>query len=190
MRKLHYTFTIIELLMVISIIVILAALLMPALRSARAQARKIDCAGNLKQIGAALYMYLDDYNGCITRGSSNSADNYASMLAPYLNVVKKSGIAWNMSGKVYICNSIPPEYTYSYAQNAWSGYTDSSKKYRNISDFTNPARIFFLCDGANQILFNDSYIDYFEPRHVGTGNCVFMDGHTGSKKVLSPSDMK
>jgi prepilin-type N-terminal cleavage/methylation domain-containing protein len=55
-------FTLIELLVVIAVIAILAAILFPVFAQAREKARQAACMSNLKQIGAAFAMYVEDYD--------------------------------------------------------------------------------------------------------------------------------
>lgn len=79
-------FTLIELLIVIAIIAILAAMLLPALNSAREKARAGMCISNLKQIGTACYNYAGDYNGYMPPLGSEGIleDRYASPWAKNL----------------------------------------------------------------------------------------------------------
>ena len=61
MKKLQNKFTLIELLVVIAIIAILAAILMPALSQARERGKAAQCTNNLKQIGLAIQLYVEDH---------------------------------------------------------------------------------------------------------------------------------
>jgi len=68
-------FTLVELLVVIAIIVILIAILLPVLIRAKQQAQQVVCASNLRQIGQAMTMYTNQFNGyfpaaVITTGSN------------------------------------------------------------------------------------------------------------------------
>ena len=65
-------FTLIELLVVIAIIAILAALLLPALQSARNRAKASACVNNLKQIAASFNVYCDNFDGWVPAYNVNA----------------------------------------------------------------------------------------------------------------------
>jgi prepilin-type N-terminal cleavage/methylation domain-containing protein/prepilin-type processing-associated H-X9-DG protein len=69
-------FTLIELLVVISIIAILMAILMPALRAARDQAKRVHCVSNVKTLSLAWFMYKDENDDKLV-GAMINDDSYA-----------------------------------------------------------------------------------------------------------------
>jgi prepilin-type N-terminal cleavage/methylation domain-containing protein/prepilin-type processing-associated H-X9-DG protein len=89
-------FTLIELLVVIGILAILAALILPALASAREASRRTSCISNLRQIGLAIHMYAEDSNGKIPFGPeappfTSPASFYPSTGAPTSLVSMRGG---------------------------------------------------------------------------------------------------
>ncbi len=82
-------FTLVEILVVVSIIAIMAAILMPVFFQARDSARRNTCASNQRQIGVALLTYSDDYGGClppsaITISYTGETRTWDQLLMPYV----------------------------------------------------------------------------------------------------------
>ena len=103
-------FTLIELLVVIAIIALLLSVLLPGLRKAKEQARKVICKSNLSQLGKAIEMYEMEYDNkrFAMRNNWSETDGYWwAKLAPYFQDSYKVD---DQEGKVIdalICPSAP-----------------------------------------------------------------------------------
>jgi len=180
--KKRMRFTLIELLMVISIIAILASLLLPALRNARMTSKQIKCAGNLKNVGLANLMYAGDYD-CLIPPPFYNPSNYYKV---YPQTLVKTGYVNDKSipNKFEVTaheNSVRntifkcPEYSYGYYNipvnyamftltllyfngaipapaSAWDGYYPSLKKIRK------PTETFMYLDPTRNDNFGIVYI--------------------------------
>ena len=82
-------FTLIELLVVMGIIGVLAAALLPAIQSARAAARRTQCASNLRQVGLAIIQYCDVNKGRFPRTTHDTEahNSWIYTLAPFMEDV-------------------------------------------------------------------------------------------------------
>lgn len=202
-------FTLIELLVVIAIIAILAAILFPVFARAREAARATSCRSNLKQLGTAMQMYVQDYD------QTYPSSWYGTAYGP------NTGYTWRIASLPYIknvqvfyCPSAPassktwdgsPAFTpnewnlhssYGYNQIHWDSTSPNllnPPSGRAEAVITSPAETILLAekqDAIDQIAFQPDTVYTYgnaEPlasrRHSEGSNFLFGDGHV---KWLKP----
>jgi len=102
-----HAFTLIELLVVIAIIAILAAILFPVFAQAREKARSITCLSNEKQIGLAITMYIQDYDGGYPQANDGGYVQWYNWVYPYVKNGEAGGTYYYGKGGLWNCPSFP-----------------------------------------------------------------------------------
>lgn len=196
-RKSCRDFTLIELLIVVSIIIILISILLPGLRTARNAAKRTVCANNLKQIGLGYVMYANDYNGFgvpMNDDDYYGGPNYYS--CTYCDFIKVNGTPCKLgylftggyvkNGEIFFCPVAISKYptminslttmTNWIAAGAPSG-TPAARIYitylsRDAEDgYGTSIR---LTGSVNKAIVSDIYPH--NPAHVNGFNVLYMDG--------------
>jgi prepilin-type N-terminal cleavage/methylation domain-containing protein len=87
--KVAAAFTLVEMLVVIGVLAILAALLLPALSRAKAKAQRTACMSNLRQINAGVRMYSDDaHDVAPSPGAAAAGTNFGNLYSAYKQLMK------------------------------------------------------------------------------------------------------
>lgn len=199
-------FTLIELLVVVAIVAILAAILFPVFARAREMARKTSCASNLRQLGMATLMYVQDHDGYFYPhrapvywfGRLDTATNPPTvyreegLLYPYMR-----------NFQIQLCPSFTgqPAYgrgTAGYGYNVVYLTAGFGAAGVNEAQIQRPAACALFADSAayanwlnppvlmetlsiwppsSTITFNYAVVQF---RHNGTANVVYADGHVRS----------
>jgi prepilin-type N-terminal cleavage/methylation domain-containing protein/prepilin-type processing-associated H-X9-DG protein len=181
-------FTLIELLVVIAVIAILAAILFPVFAQARQKARISSCLSNLKQLGAGLMMYAQDYDEMltphfdrfdplqVTRGLSVVGNKLKATWAPYVR--NEAVYRCPADTGIMATNWAIGETSYWYNPNV--GATGKSIAVAGDTPFLSQAGDLTRC-----LLIEDRWL----PAHSGSldtstwvCNVVFADGHAKNRR--------
>lgn len=180
-------FSLIELLVVISIIALLLTLLLPALKNARDMAKQIGCANNLKQMGVGNLSYSSDQDGFVSGQGA-----WYKGVAPYL----ENGKEWDQPtmapkknpGCVWSCPTDPSGLTY-YNQGTipawgapWAIYSDPyTYMPRKMIDYKLPSMKLYLIDASYYFMWYNAggfaLSGRLAQRHRKKSNVLFLDGH-------------
>lgn len=187
----HHGFSLIELLVVISIVAVLAGMLLPAVGMVKRQARSMTCQSNLRQIGMAATAYANEWDGLFPQYTgSNSEWHWHTGIGSYLDID-----AYPVAGNyvriapVLDCPGMPNDPA------SWKcGYQVNDHVYNGRKFFTRRSLFswghrdetnFFLC-GTGAVYFHDKWgfrTGGFGSWHNDSTNAVFLDGHTENRRI-------
>lgn len=194
-------FTLIELLVVIAIIAILAAILFPVFIRAKAQAAQTKCLGNLKQIGFATALYMDDNGSRFPVWWSPSSRGYGWFYS--VQKYARTKVVCKCPGDIYKASDYPVSYWKNSYTDYWSG-EQTSVAPPLLSGMVRQTSIVYIMDGPPQMdgahtwwgpprTWNGWGAQYqrlcadSEKRHNGGAAVLFIDWHV---KIVRPYDFK
>lgn len=200
-RKEKFQFSLIELLIVITIIVILAGILFPAFSKVRAKTIAIQCNSNMKQIGLILFIYSGDGNDYIIASSFGSTYWGRNLyIGGYFNNLSffDNNINWpkimSCPGQRENLGTTPRPYAqindsigYHYGLNYYtsppmSGGVDPV--FNKINKYTKLSQINMASESSGYYYVRETITSTsgynLNLRHNRSANVLYLDGHLGT----------
>ena len=187
-RREAAAFTLTELLIVIAIISVLAAMLLPALQQARATAQKAQCMSRLKELTTACFLYAEDYGGYTPRYTDDGSHYYWSwmdFLIHYEYIPWRYGVQVMSGGRPRVSygNTRAQQRTWGCpAQRYVDAWGNEQIDYGININFQDrrgkvlaPTKLLLLGDSRNNRIWYDPGDRTY--RHFGGENFSFYDGH-------------
>ena len=195
--------TLVELLVVISILAVLAALLLPALSNSHAKARSTQCLGQLQQWGTALQLYINDNADAIPRRGQgvrpltklDREEDWFNALPPELSlqgfgdfIAASAGTNASSPPPLFNCpeaRPAPSRYFLTYAMNMYLSPWHLAEPH-HMPEIPTPSIVVFLSDGGVGYSSAFPAVAEYSPqaRHRQTANLVFLDGHAEGLKGM------
>lgn len=192
-------FTLVELLVVIAVLGILAAILIPVVARVRASARSTHCVSNLQQLGRAFTLHAEDHRGCLPAPVAATGE----IVPWYAAIQPYTGSPWTgdfaQLAAVFSCPTwsdldarVPAPDDIGYAMSAVLGATYAPTRPVALSSITEPSRTVLVLElsGSDSIVFPRAddpsgfaawYCSHHDgqgcDRHGGGANYLFADGH-------------
>lgn len=198
-------FTLVELLVVVSIIALLIAILLPSLRKAREQAKCAVCLSNLHQIGLSLTTYALENHDYMAAAACASADApeetyWLCVLQRYANQSLVARCPKDRTDKPFLDWGNPPEDRATWQNYRWSSYAinfslvptpQNPHEYNRLDTIRHPDSVIYLaeihCGGSYDYgdhIHADRWDGDEDPknevawdRHQGRSNYLFVDSH-------------
>jgi prepilin-type processing-associated H-X9-DG protein/prepilin-type N-terminal cleavage/methylation domain-containing protein len=191
--KLSSGVTLVELLVVITVIATLAGLVMPAIQNSRAAARRATCQSHLRQWTLAVLNFADDHGGDLPRRGQgvqrterlDRYEDWFNALPPY---VESSPLTLQIQtdknvrpGGVWMCPELPPADKpnyFAYGMNMWLS-TWKAPQPDNLAKVGPLITMVFMADGIGSQCSVLPAAKAYSPdaRHGGLVNLAFLDGH-------------
>ncbi len=171
-------FTLVELLATVAIVGVLATLVLGIAPKVLARSQQAECTGNLRKLGAATQMYINENGGQLpmTGSAPYNSPPWYQPLVPYADAQMKKGsqLAISESGiKLFQCPAYrpPPERDVTYAPNVLSANLRQAA-------IEQPSKKIWLITSTDSYSVNYSGLQRVNFPHNGKANVLYFDGHS------------